>query len=114
MMVIFVDTAETLDRMATELGNAWMGANGFRRCGCANLDRSRCPGWITDGRIVHAWARAVVVLLHGGPQSPAYDGSAPFFLGPKLHIGIFGQSSARPLRRGSANVSLRATSPTCS
>jgi len=27
MMVIFADTAETLDRMATELGNAWMGAN---------------------------------------------------------------------------------------
>jgi hypothetical protein len=82
-----------------------MGANGFRRCGCANLDRSRCPGWITDGRIVHAWARAVVVLLHGGPQSPAYDGSAPFFLGPKLHIGICGQSSARPLTQASCSSS---------
>ena len=27
VMVIFADAAETLDRMATELGNAWMGAN---------------------------------------------------------------------------------------
>lgn len=27
MMVIFADTAVTLDRMATELGNALMGAN---------------------------------------------------------------------------------------
>ena len=27
VMVIFADAAEVLDRMATELGNAWMGAN---------------------------------------------------------------------------------------
>jgi hypothetical protein len=27
MLVIFADNAETLDRMATELGNTWMGAN---------------------------------------------------------------------------------------
>jgi quinol monooxygenase YgiN len=27
VMVIFADTAEVLDRMATELGNAWMGAH---------------------------------------------------------------------------------------
>jgi hypothetical protein len=27
MLVIFADTTETLDRMATELGNTWMAAN---------------------------------------------------------------------------------------
>ncbi len=27
VLVIFADDAETLDRMATELGNTWMGAN---------------------------------------------------------------------------------------
>ncbi|MGA7988481.1 MAG: hypothetical protein WCB51_08800 [Candidatus Dormiibacterota bacterium] len=27
VLVIFADTAEVLDRMATELGNTWMGAN---------------------------------------------------------------------------------------
>jgi quinol monooxygenase YgiN len=27
VMVIFADAAEVLDRMATELGNAWMGVN---------------------------------------------------------------------------------------
>jgi hypothetical protein len=27
VMVIFADAAEVLDRMATELGNTWMGAN---------------------------------------------------------------------------------------
>jgi hypothetical protein len=27
MMVIFADTAECLDRMASDLGNSWMGAN---------------------------------------------------------------------------------------
>jgi hypothetical protein len=27
MLVIFADTAETLDRMAGQLGNSWMGAN---------------------------------------------------------------------------------------
>ena len=27
VMVIFADVAEVLDRMATELGNTWMGAN---------------------------------------------------------------------------------------
>jgi len=27
VMVIFADTAEILDRMASELGNTWMGAN---------------------------------------------------------------------------------------
>jgi hypothetical protein len=27
VVVIFADAAEALDRMATELGNTWMGAN---------------------------------------------------------------------------------------
>jgi hypothetical protein len=27
VLVIFADAAEVLDRMATELGNTWMGAN---------------------------------------------------------------------------------------